>query len=278
VSLSTRRPHAAAHNLRCAGANLVAWTRLIVRPRRFSKRRLLPPTRRLVIGGLIGVALIAFAMTFLDARGVTFAHGLPPNVVDTFNEITDFGRSGWFLLPLGILIMLIAMLATPAAGRIGSLVLASLAMRLGYLFAAIAVPGLFVTVVKGFVGRARPSDSGPFAYVPWSWRHEYASFPSGHSTTAFAAAVAIAALWPKARIPMLIYAAIIAASRVVITVHFVSDVLTAAFVGSFGAILVRNWYSARGLVFMPGLDSVIRAKPGPSWRRLKSVAARLAGR
>ena len=151
-------------------------------------------------------------------------------------------------------------------------------MRFGYLFFAIAVPGLFVTIVKRLIGRVRPSDVGPFAYVPWSWRNEYASLPSGHSTTAFAAAVAIAAIWPKARIPMLIYAAVIALSRVIITAHFVSDVVAAAFVGGFGAILVRNWYASRGLAFVPEFDGSVRAKPGPSWRRIKSVAAKLSGR
>ena len=264
--------------LRGVGVNLAGWIALLGRPRRFKASRVLPPWRRLAFGGVAGIALVALAMQFLDARSLTFVRTLPTGLVDTFNEITDFGQSGWFLVPLAILIVLTAALATPAAGRIGSLVLASLAVRFGYLFFAIAVPGLFVTIVKRLIGRVRPSDVGPFAYMPWSWRNEYASLPSGHSTTAFAAAVAIAALWPKARIPMLVYAAIIALSRVVITAHFVSDVVAAAFVGGFGAILVRNWYASRGLAFVPEFDGSVRAKPGPSWRRIKSVAAKLSGR
>ena len=264
--------------LRGVGVNLAGWIALLGRPRRFKASRVLPPWRRLAFGGVAGIALVALAMQFLDARSLTFVRTLPTGLVDTFNEITDFGQSGWFLVPLAILIVLTAALATPAAGRIGSLVLASLAVRFGYLFFAIAVPGLFVTIVKRLIGRVRPSDVGPFAYVPWSWRNEYASLPSGHSTTAFAAAVAIAALWPKARIPMLIYAAVIALSRVIITAHFVSDVVAAAFVGGFGAILVRNWYASRGLAFVPEFDGSVRAKPGPSWRRIKQVAARLSGR
>jgi membrane-associated phospholipid phosphatase len=264
--------------LRGVGVNLASWIALLGRPRRFKASRVLPPWRRLAFGGLAGIALVALTMQFLDARSLTFVRTLPAGLVDTFNEITDFGQSGWFLVPLAILIVLAAALATPAAGRVGSLVLASLAVRFGYLFFAIAVPGLFVTIVKRLIGRVRPSDVGPFAYVPWSWRSEYASLPSGHSTTAFAAAVAIAALWPKARIPMLIFAAIIALSRVIITAHFVSDVVAAAFVGGFGAILVRNWYASRGLAFVPEFDGSVRAKPGPSWRRIKSVAAKLSGR
>ena len=264
--------------LRGVGVNLAGWIALLGRPRRFKASRVLPPWRRLAFGGVAGIALVALAMQFLDARSLTFVRTLPTGLVDTFNEITDFGQSGWFLVPLAILIVLTAALATPAAGRIGSLVLASLAVRFGYLFFAIAVPGLFVTIVKRLIGRVRPSDVGPFAYMPWSWRNEYASLPSGHSTTAFAAAVAIAALWPKARIPMLVYAAVIALSRVIITAHFVSDVVAAAFVGGFGAILVRNWYASRGLAFVPEFDGSVRAKPGPSWRRIKQVAARLSGR
>ena len=61
-------------------------------------------------------------MAFLDARAVMFARTLPPWLVDTFNEITDYGRSGWFLVPLAGLILLAAALA-PIAGRIANLVL-----------------------------------------------------------------------------------------------------------------------------------------------------------
>jgi membrane-associated phospholipid phosphatase len=277
MSVTLGKTRGAGLGPRGIGASFTAALGLLVRPPRFKSSRLLPPTRRLAVGAIIGLAAVAAAMALLDARGVTFAHGLPIGLVDTFNEITDFGQSGWFLVPLAILIAL-TLLASPAAGRIGKLVLASLGVRFGYLFLAIALPGLFVTIVKRLIGRVRPSDSGPFAYMPWSWRHEYASLPSGHSTTAFAAAVAIAALWPRARIPMLIYAVIIAASRVIITAHFVSDVVAAAFVGGFGAVLVRNWYAARGLAFLPGLDGAVHAKPGPSWRRVKAVAARLFAR
>jgi undecaprenyl-diphosphatase len=216
-------------------------------------------------------------MIVLDARAVTFASHLPLWVVETFNDITDYGRSGWTLIPIGCLIVLAAILSTPAAGRMTNLVLTSLIVRLEFLFLAIAVPGLVVTIVKGFIGRMRPSDLGPFIYSPWSWQHKYASLPSGHSAAAFATAIAISVLWPKARIPIWIFAGVIGASRVVIQAHFVSDVVAAAIVGGFGAILVRNWFAARRLAFVPGRDGAVHAMPGPSWRRVKTVARRLIG-
>ena len=55
-------------------------------------------------------------------------------------------------------------------------------MRFGYLFLAIGLPGLFVTIVKRLIGRARPyvgNHDDPFAYMPFIWQPEYASMPSG---------------------------------------------------------------------------------------------------
>lgn len=263
--------------VRRAAGHLVEWMALVGRPRRFKAARLLPPARRLVLGVLAAVLCVAAAMWLLDGRSLAFSKTLPLAVIDTFNEITDFGQSGWFLVPLGVLIVLAAFVATPAAGRIGNLVVASLVVRLEFLFLAIALPGLTVTIVKRLIGRVRPSDLGPFSYMPWSWRPEYASLPSGHGTTAVAAAIAIGALWPRARVPMWAFAVVIALSRVVIQAHFASDVIAAAFVGAFGAILVRNWFAARRLGFTVDQAGTVRALPGPSLRRIKTVARRLLG-
>jgi membrane-associated phospholipid phosphatase len=256
---------------------LLGWLALVVRPRRFPESRLLPPRLRLALGALAGILVVGFAMLALDARGFTFAGALPLWLVNTFNELTDFGRSGWSLTPLACLIVLAAVLSRPSAGRMTNLVLTSIVVRLEFLFLAIALPGLFVTVVKGFIGRMRPSDLGPFMYSPWSWQHKYASLPSGHSAAAFALAVAMGALWPKLRVPVWTFAAVIGVSRVVIQAHFVSDVIAAAFVGGFGAILVRNWFAGRRLAFIPSADGTVHAMPGPSWRRVKAVARRLLG-
>ena len=115
--------------------------------------------------------------------------------------------------------------------------------------------GLVVTIVKRLIGRARPLVGGsidPFLYLPLGWNVEYASLPSGHATDAFAAAMAIGALWPKTRPLMWTYAAMIAVSRVALTAHFPSDVLAGAAVGVLGAGLVRAWFASCGLAFAAG--------------------------
>jgi undecaprenyl-diphosphatase len=158
-------------------------------------------------------------------------------------------------------------------------VLVSLAVRLGFVFLAVALPSLLTTLVKRVIGRARPlrGDGSDFTFAPFSSGIDFTSLPSGHSTTAFAAAVALGALFPRARILFWAYACLIALSRIVITTHYPSDVIAGAIVGAVGALLVRAWFASRRLGFAIDRDGIVRPFPGPSLRRLKRVAGRIAG-
>jgi undecaprenyl-diphosphatase len=109
------------------------------------------------------------------------------------------------------------------------------------------------------------------------WRPDYASFPSGHATTAFAAAIAIGLIWPRLRVWLWTYALIIAVSRVVILAHYTSDVIAGAVVGVVGALLARDWFAARRLGFAIGPNGSVMTLPGPSLQRIKRVARSLLG-
>ena len=102
-----------------------------------------------------------------------------------------------------------------------------------------------------------------FLYKFFLWRVEYASFPSGHATTAFAAAVAFGALWPRLRPLLWTYAIVIALSRVIVTAHHPSDVVAGAIAGAVGALLVRDWLAARRLGFSVRTDGTVAAIAGP---------------
>lgn len=261
-------------------AHLGIWLALLVR-RPFARtdgRRAVPglALRLLMLAGAIVV--VGATMVWFDAWAIAQQRKFPAWVVQVFQEITDFGKSGWFLWPIGLLVIAAAALARPALGRGANLVILSLVVRLEFVFFAIGIPGLTVSIGKRLIGRVRPSDGGPFHFVPFSWRPDYAAMPSGHATAAFAAAFAIGAIWPRARVPLWIYAGVIAVSRVAVHAHFPSDVIAGAFVGIFGAIVVRNWFAARRLAFARGADGKVRALAGPSATRIKSLAARLAGR
>lgn len=233
---------------------------------------------RVGLGVAIAVVLIGVTMALLDARTATAAKNLPRWPIDLFEFITDFGLSGWFLVPIGLALLAMGALVSPELPRFDRLVLAALSVRLGFLFVAIGLPGLAVTIGKRLIGRARPFVGGsvdPFLYRPFSWQPEYASLPSGHTTTAFAALVAIGLICPRLRRLMWCYALVIAASRIIVTAHYPSDALAGAMVGAAGALLVRDWFAARGLGFVIDGSGDVRTLPGPSWRRVKTVARRL---
>lgn len=65
-----------------------------------------------------------------------------------------------------------------------------------------------------------------------------ASFPCGHATTAAAAATALALLVPRWRVPAAAIALLVGASRVLLGVHFVADVLAGFALGAAIGVLV----------------------------------------
>jgi undecaprenyl-diphosphatase len=256
-------------------SNLYLWIAILFR----KPRAKAPP---IGAGPLIGfvavVAVIVASMFFLDAAASQWARQLPHWVAVTGDEISNFALGSRFSYPLGFFILLLAAVMRPSLPLRTRGVLEVFVARAGFLFIAIGLPGLFDTVVKRLIGRARPyvgTHDDPFAYMPFIWRPDYASMPSGHSTTAAAAAIAIGAIWPQARPIVWLYALIIMSARVLMNVHHPSDVIAGALVGTVGALMVRRWFAMRRLVFSP---RDLRPFPGPSWRRVKAAVRSVATR
>ena len=267
--------NALVNALRRCATNVAASFRRLGRP--FDWRKAFPwighPMPVLVgLGVVLAAALVV--MAFIDAPVTRAVQRLPVWLLDLFNFVTDFGKGAWVLWPLGLFYLLLAALPLPAT-RMSQKVYAAIMVRAGFLFASIGLTGLSVSLIKNIIGRARPGVGGsinPFLFEPFHWAPAYASFPSGHGTTVFAVLAAFGTLFPRARTALLIYAIIIAISRVALRAHYVSDVMVSAAFGIVGVILVRRWFAALHLGFAIGRDGRLVQFPGPSGRRIKAVA------
>jgi undecaprenyl-diphosphatase len=263
--------------LRRTVRNLASWAAALFQP---TRGRALHWQSTVGLAGLIIVAVpvVVAAMLLVDSSAIALQRFLPDWLVAGFDEITDYGKSGWILFPVGALLVACAATASPALGRMTRLVLLSVVVRFGFVFTAVGLTGAAVAIVKRLIGRARPihfSPEGPFAFLPFGWSVDWASLPSGHSTTAFSTLVAFGALYPRARALLWTFAVVIAVSRVAIAAHYPSDVIAGAVFGAVGALIVRNWFATRRLGFTVAPDGSVLARPGPSWRRFKRLIGQI---
>jgi PAP2 superfamily len=113
-------------------------------------------------------------------------------------------------------------------------------------------------LLKRLFGRERPRDSGGrTVFVPGS---SHDSFPSGHTTEAFAVASVIAARSKSWPIPVIAYslASLVAFDRINTRDHFASDVVAGAFLGTaVGHFLVhRHGEQEKGVLSKATLEIV----------------------
>ena len=226
---------------------------------------------------LLVVILGAAIVTLMYALDVAEISMMPPRDTPSLwwvKQLTNFGKDEYVLSALGVLLIAVA-LAAPALRGTSRVALLGLGTRLQYLFLSVALSVTAGEVLKWIVGRGRPFVGGKanaFNFQHFNGSEAYSSLPSGHAITAFALAFAVSAVWPRARIAMLCYALIIAATRLVLLAHHPSDVVAGALVGVIGAMAVRYWFAARRLGFAIRHDGTVVALSGPPEGRLKRVA------
>lgn len=110
----------------------------------------------------------------------------------------------------------------------------------GVLLAATAVVNYGVThALKAGFNRKRPYEALANVHTPEGFEGTR-SFPSGHTSTAFATATMLSLQYPKwyVWVPAYTWAGLVGYSRMALGVHYPSDVLVGALVGAGSAILV----------------------------------------
>lgn len=199
-------------------------------------------TERMTVVAVVAWLGIVLVHPF-DAEAIrAVAHSRFPPLV-FLRDITNVGRSTAYLVTAFIVMAAASFvdwrgLRRRVRGRI-----ALVYGQATFAFAAIALSGLAANLVKLVVGRARPKFLdlyGPDYREAFHAGYDFASFPSGHSTT-MGAIAAILALWfPRWRLPIGAVAFVLACSRTAAGAHYPSDVLGGFVFGFlFTAFLAR---------------------------------------
>ena len=99
----------------------------------------------------------------------------------------------------------------------------------GALSALVAI--LIFKRIKPLSRRQRPCQIEPHCWAVISPPDRF-SFPSGHAMTSFAIAVAVGSFYPQGQPCLLAVAVSIAVSRIIVGMHFLTDVVVGALMGA----------------------------------------------
>ena len=96
--------------------------------------------------------------------------------------------------------------------------------------------------LKHLSGRRRPCEVEPHCWAKLLPPDQF-SFPSGHTITAFAVSVALAEFYPTL-LPALLFCALsVAVSRILLGMHFLSDVVVGALLGAGLALISHTIFA-----------------------------------
>ena len=141
----------------------------------------------------------------------------PPRWIRLWMICATRGGDGWLWYAMGIIILLFG-----GADRFLAVGCAALAAGLGIL--------AFLKL-KRMTGRRRPCAIEPSCWARLLPPDQF-SFPSGHTITAFAVTLPMMHFYPELNAGLLFCACSIAISRVLLGLHFLSDVLAGALIGA----------------------------------------------
>ncbi len=176
---------------------------------------------------------------FLDKRLVQVFQQIPESWRQIFEFITKAGVSTGYIVTS---LMLFVFFQWIHKRRLW-------ANKALLVFLSVTLAGVFNAFLKFLFGRYRPKallEEGLYGFTFFETGYLQTSFPSGHANTAAAAMVALCLIFPRYRLIFLGLAFLIIASRVVLCVHFLSDVIWGAYLGGMIAFWLSNQMEQRG--------------------------------
>lgn len=166
-----------------------------------------------------------------------------------FKVVTRLGEAQLYLVPAGLAWAGLMLASLRAAAHATRDRLRRLAVTPAFIFLAIAVSGLISNAIKFSLGRYRPRylfDDNLYGFSFFNRAWGMNSFPSGHSQAAFAAMTALLIVVPRYDVMWLAIAVLVALSRVITTVHYLSDAVAGSWLAICVTIALARFFRSRG--------------------------------
>jgi membrane-associated phospholipid phosphatase len=210
---------------------------------------------RLLMGrvwaSLILVLLLCLAcMVYIDRQVLLLVHNeLPVRWQIFFNKITQLGEG--YIWLTGSAVAAVGGYLLQRQGKTSEL------QQLGnslynkglFVFLSIIFSGVLLNIIKTMIGRLRPRfflADATYGFQPFNFDFGMNSFPSGHSQTIWALMTALSLLYPRFTIPFVSFATLVAASRVLVAAHYVSDVMMGSYLGIILTLYLYTWFVRKG--------------------------------
>lgn len=186
--------------------------------------------------------LIIISYFFWDRPVALFFHQwiLSPHVDLFVHAINDLGL-GWIYV-FGLPVMAFMTLTWFKNPRMTTMLV--------FLWACLLFSGIICDILKVVLGRARPElffreDLYGFFWFQFNMDSYYWSFPSGHTTVITAIMAGFSAIKPRYTFLFMTTALIICSMRIVLTQHYISDVMAAIYLAIFSVNKLHAFYQKK---------------------------------
>ena len=209
---------------------------------------------------LVVLLLCLVCMVYIDRQVLLLVHyELPVRWQIFFNKLTQLGEGYiWLSASGGAAVGGYLIKRQGTTSKLQQFA-DSLSRKGLFVFLSIIFSGALLNIIKTMIGRLRPRfflADATYGFQPFNFDFGMNSFPSGHSQTIWALMISLSLLYPRLTIPFVSFATLVAASRVLVAAHYVSDVLMGSYLGMILTLYLYTRFIKKGYL--------VRKYPTPS--------------
>ena len=158
--------------------------------------------------------------------------------------VTELGKNAIYIVLLPLLAMFFRKIRVSVLWE----------ARCWFLWLCVLVPNVICFILKVGLGRARPELLFSNAYYGFYGPHASSTFwscPSGHTTTLMGLVVGLTLLFPRFAYAFLVSGLLLVSTRVLLTDHFLSDVLLSGYLVIVEIGIMQYFLRKRGATTHP---------------------------